>query len=375
MSLIADALKKAQASSLARRYPTAQPAEGSPVIGGPLTGTMRVAFASFLKGNSYSTTLMVGLSSGIILISLLYIYFSFGPGKSHLRSSSTSSTATTATRASFAVKNPTQRLSLTPPPSFSNLEPLRFEGKSQVAQKPLGAPSKVETAGILRGELGAGDDQSPLVKEKKVKRVRTSNVSITSDLSQEVRSRFNLALLHHERKRFPQARQEYEKVIQMWPLYAEAYNNLGLVYKELGMQGQAIAHFERALTLNPEYVRAYHNLGVVFHTRGDLIRAKKNYLAALTLDRGNLTSLNNLGLIYREEKRFYDARKLLEKALLLKADSPQIQYNLALILEELGEIKGARLHYRKFLDLKGEDFHVLAGRVETHLQELAARRK
>lgn len=369
MSLIADALKKAQASRLARRYVTALPSGGLPAAGGSQTDTMRVAFASFFQGSNNSTTLVVGLASGIILISGLYTFFLYGPGKSYLPASFTS------VGASVPLGNPPQRLTLTPPPFVSDLEPLRFEGENHVALKPLGAPSKAERAGLLRSDQRAGVNQGPSEKEKQVKRVRTSNVSITSDLSEKVRSHFNLALLYDEGKRFPEARQEYEKVIQMWPLYAEAYNNLGLVYKELGMDSQAIAHLERALALNPEYVRAYHNLGVVFHMRGDLRQAKKNYSAALVLDRGNLTSLNNLGLVYREEERFHDARRVLEKALLLKQESPQIQYNLALILEELGEIKRARSHYQNFLDLTGEEFHALAGRVKTHLQELAVRRE
>jgi len=373
MSLIADALKKAQASRLARRYVTAQPSGGLPVAGGGQTDTMRMAFASLLKGRNYSTSLVVGLASGFILISGLYIFFFYGPGKSYLPASSTSSTSSTSTRASVPLENPLQRLTLTPPPIVSDLEPLRFEGKNHVVQKPLGVPTKEERAGLLRSDQSAGVGQGPSEKEKQVKRVRTSNVSITSEFSEEVRSHFNLALRYDAEKRFPQARQEYEKVIQMWPLYAEAYNNLGLVYKELGMYGQAIAHLERALTLNPEYVRAYHNLGVVFHMKGDLRQAKKNYAAALTLDRGNLTSLNNLGLVYRKEERFHDALRVLEKALLLNPESPQVQYNLALILEELGEFKRARSHFRNFLDFKGEEFHALAGRVKIHLQELAVR--
>ncbi len=168
---------------------------------------------------------------------------------------------------------------------------------------------------------------------------------------------------------------EYEKVIQIWPLYAEAHNNLGLVYKELGKHGQAIHHFERALALNPSYVRAQHNLGVIYHLKGDLKRAIKNYQAALSLDRGNLSSLNNLGLVYREEERLYDAREVLEKALNLKPAFPQTQYNLALVLEGLGEVEQARIHYQKFINLTGQNNRALAEKVETHLRTLPRQKK
>jgi len=365
MSLITDALKKAQSSRLARRYVSAKPSGVLPVVGAANRRGAGARFAALLKGNNFPITLGIGLASGIVLFLVLFGYFFYGPGQS-VRSP--------LSRASLAAERPVQRLVLTPPPPVPDLEPLRLEGKSLGALKPPGIQS---TVGGLRslGDQGERVSQGRLKKDQKVKRVRTSKVSVTSDLSEEVRSRFNLALFYHEEKQFTQARREYEKVIQIWPLYVEAHNNLGLVYKELGMQEQAIAHFKRALALNPDYVRAYHNLGVIFHLRGDLKEAKKNYFTALALDRNNPSSLNNLGLVYREQKRFHDARKALDKALLLQPNSPQTQYNLALVLEELGELKRARFHYQKFVNLTGQEDQALAQRVKVHLQEGAFQRK
>ncbi len=365
MSLITDALKKAQASRLARRYVTTKPPAVLPVVGAANRGGVGAGFAAILKGNNFPKTLGIGLASGIVLFLVLFVYFFYGPGQG-VRSS--------LSRASLAAERSSQSLVLTPPPSVPDLEPLKFEGESLVAQKSPGGQPTVGRLGLSPDNQGERVPHRRLEEDTVVKRVRTSKVSVTSDLSEEVRTRFNLALFYHEGKKFAQAKQEYEKVIQMWPLYAEAHNNLGLVYKELGMHGKAIWYFKKALALNPGYVRAYHNLGVIFHLRGDLKQAKKNYLAALALDRNNLSSLNNLGLVYRGENQFYDARKVLEKALLLKPKSPQTQYNLALVLEELGELTRARSHYQEFVNLTGQENQALAQRVKVHLQELALQR-
>jgi len=363
MSLIADALKKAQASRLTRRYSTGEPTGALPVVEERNRRGLSKSINSLLKWPSLSPTLGIGLAFGVVLFLVLFVYFFYGPGQKVKFSSS-----------SLAAKKRPVNLILTPPPSIPALESLTHQ--SLGAQDPLIIDAEL-VAGAERS-LGRGEAvETARRARRKATRRRATNaeVKVTSDLSDEVRRRFNLALSYQEKRDFLRAKDEYERVIQIWPLYAEAHNNLGLVYKELGKHGQAIHHFERALALNPSYVRAQHNLGVIYHLTGDLKRAIKNYQAALSLDRGNLSSLNNLGLVYREEERLYDAREVLEKALNLKPAFPQTQYNLALVLEGLGELKQARFHYQKFVNLTGQENRGLAERVRAHLQELVPERK
>ncbi len=83
-----------------------------------------------------------------------------------------------------------------------------------------------------------------------------------------------------------------------------------------------------------------------------------------------MSSYNNLGLVYRDEKRLHEAREILEKALAINPSFSQTNYNLALVLEELGELEQSRFHYRKFVDLAGEENSSLVERVEDHLRGL-----
>lgn len=371
MSLIADALKKAQASRLTRRYRTAQPTGALPLVGEQNRSGLRKSIDSLLKGSSLSPTLGIGLACGVVLFVVLFVYFFYGPGQKVKFSSS-----------SLAAKKRPADLILTPPPSVPALEPLEVEKVNALAQQSLGAQDPlINGAELVAGEersLGRGEPvETTRRARRKATRRRATNaeVTVTSDLSDEVRHRFNLALSYQEKRDFLRAKNEYEKVIQIWPLYAEGHNNLGLVYKELGKHGQAIYHFERALALNPSYVRAYHNLGVIYHLKGDLKRAIKNYQAVLSLDRGNLSSLNNLGLVYREKQRLHEAREILEKALNLKPAFPQTQYNLALVLEGLGEVEQARIHYQEFINLTGQKNRALAEKVEAHLRTLPQQKK
>jgi tetratricopeptide (TPR) repeat protein len=323
-------------------------------------------------------TLLVGLGSGLFLFVLLFTYFFYGSGP-RVKSSTTVPVA--------AIEKKSAGLILMPPPSVPPLEPplLGKEGpptKGLKAHAPTGkekspSPDKsVEDRGNEKPQLTRADSKigGQAKAREPQKKSAGSKLAITPDLSEEVRYHFNLALFYQEEKNFPLARRAYEKVVQMWPLYAEAHNNLGVVYKELGMYDQAIAELQKALTLNPRYPRAHHNMGVIHQMRGDWKQATRHYEMALALDRNHISSYNNLGLVHRSQERLHEAREILEKALSINPSYSQTHYNLALVLEDTGELERARFHYQKFVDLSGDESGRLVERVRAHLQGLVVKK-
>lgn len=372
MSLIADALKKAQSARLGRRYLAPDPAGVLPAglkgdrgrLGGGSVG-------SVLNRINFSPALLVGLGSGVFLFVALITYFFFVRGPKAQSPAAASSTA--------LAKRPAG-LILTPPPSVPAVEPLVFDkgvpsAQGQKTEAPAEEKVAPEKTPVKRGstktEVAKAEKKArePAKVVKAGKKREGSQVAVAPDLSEEVRYHFNLALFYQEERNFPLARREYEKVVQMWPLYAEAHNNLGVVYKEIGLHDQAITELNKAVALNPRYPRAYHNLGVIYQIKGDWKQATKNYEVALSLDRNHLSSYNNLGLVYRSQKRRHEAREVLEKALSINPYFPQTHYNLALVLEEIGEMDQARFHYQKFVESAGEENSRLAERVRAYLRE------
>lgn len=364
MSLIADALKKAQSSKLGRRYLPPEPAGVLPVAREG-RGREGQALWGSLTRVRFSSTLWAGIGSSLFLFAVLLSYFYYGKG------------AKAKLPRTPSPPRVEKKLILTPPPVAPPVEPLALEKETGLApeaptftgeKRPPLQPSS-ESREVARS-TGERAGLKPITKTKTreaPRRGEGSKVSVAPDLSEEVRYHFNLALFYHEEKNFPQARREYEKAVQIWPLYAEAHNNLGVVYKELAMYDEALAQIKKAIALNPRYTRAYHNLGVIFQVKGDFKQATKNYLIAISQDPKHLGSYNNLGLVYRVEKRPHEARQLLEKALTIDSSYPQTHYNLALVLEEMGEVEQARFHYQKFLDLSGEGDSRLAERVRAHI--------
>lgn len=371
MSLIADALKKVQSAKLGRRYLSSYPSGMLPGIGERKFSEAPVSLRSALERIQLSPTLLVGLGAGILLFVMLFAYFLYGSGPK----------AKSPTTASSGALEKRPGLILVPPPSAPAVEPLIL-GKGEPRAKEPGSIEKETPLERARERQQTAGSEDPSVKRttkeqarlsEQKKRSEGSKVTVDTDPSEEARYHFNLALLYQEERKFPLARRAYERVVQIWPLYAEAHNNLGVVYKELGMYEQAIAELKKALALNPRYPRAYHNLGVIYQINGDWKEATRNYERALSLDRNQMGSYNNLGLVYRSQGRPHEAREVLEKALAISPHFPQTHYNLALVLEEVGEVERARFHYQKFVEQAGEHSGPLAEKVRAHLQEMAAK--
>lgn len=375
MSLIADALKKAQSAKLGRRYLAPNPSGMLSGVGGSRRDGGRASFGSISRRINFSPTFLVGLGSGIFFFIVLFTYFFYGGG---LRTGP-------SIAVSSAARGRPAGLILAPAPPVPAVEPLALKKEGAMAEglKGQGTTEKAPPLEKARKDPGIVKSESPKIERKPSeqakgskphKRSGSSTVAVTHDLSEEVRYHFNLAFFYQQEGKFSLARGAYEKVVQMWPLYAEAHNNLGVVYKELGLYEQANAELKKALALDPRYARAYHNLGVVYQIKRDWKEATKNYERALSLDRNLLSSYNNLGLIYRSQKRPHEARVVLDKALAINPSYPQTHYNLALVLEEIGELARAQFHFQKFIELSRDGNSSLIERVRVHLQGLVVKK-
>jgi hypothetical protein len=77
---------------------------------------------------------------------------------------------------------------------------------------------------------------------------------------------------------------EFDKAIQLYPDYAEAYSNRGWSYRELGQYERAILDYDQAIRLSPNLVMAHNNRGDAFYQLGQFERAIENYDEAIRID-------------------------------------------------------------------------------------------
>jgi tetratricopeptide (TPR) repeat protein len=89
--------------------------------------------------------------------------------------------------------------------------------------------------------------------------------------------------LQSEPKDFTKALMIYNRVLELDPTYAKAFNNRGNAYAALNQYEQAIADYDQAITLNPTLAPAFGNRGVAYADLNQYERAIADYDQALAL--------------------------------------------------------------------------------------------
>lgn len=84
-----------------------------------------------------------------------------------------------------------------------------------------------------------------------------------------------------EKKEFQRALAILDRLIELYPTFAEAWNRRGAVYWELGNYQQSAADSERALALNPNHYGAMQGIGICRLQMGDVAAACRYLRAAL----------------------------------------------------------------------------------------------
>ncbi|HTM09412.1 MAG TPA: tetratricopeptide repeat protein [Verrucomicrobiae bacterium] len=114
-----------------------------------------------------------------------------------------------------------------------------------------------------------------------------------------------------------EARQAYERALDLDPGLAEAHVNLGRLHHEQGSYDRAEGHYRAAIEKDPEYALAHFNLGVLLEDCRRPKEAAAAYHKALAYDSTFADAHYNLALIYeaagkREEafKHLWAARKI-----------------------------------------------------------------
>ncbi len=117
-----------------------------------------------------------------------------------------------------------------------------------------------------------------------------------------------------------EAIEQYQKVLQIKPDYAQAHFNLANALVQSGRLDEAIAHFHRALQIDPDYLKAESNLALLLATspqawlRNGQQAMKLAQRANQRAGGDNIITLRVLAAAYAEGGRFGDAVRSAQKA-------------------------------------------------------------
>jgi tetratricopeptide (TPR) repeat protein len=162
---------------------------------------------------------------------------------------------------------------------------------------------------------------------------------------------------------FKDARKGFEKAIELYPEFDQAYNNLGVVLMQTGEPEAGEKAFLKAVELNDHFARAYINLAKIRLSQRKYADAEDLLVKALTSD-----PLNAQAVFLEEEAAFFsgkmdqviaDARKLHT----LEHEKYGLGHFLAgKALQSKGQIDEAAAEYKTFLKEAPDDPNATAAR-------------
>ena len=123
---------------------------------------------------------------------------------------------------------------------------------------------------------------------------------------------------------------------------------------ELTSIDEARDAYQRALQLDPHHSDAHVNLGRLFHEERELVAAEQHYRAALEIDPQHSIAAFNLGVALEDRGKIEQAIEAYENALMLDPSNADAHYNLAGIYERRGEKASAVQHLKAYARARAE---------------------
>jgi len=176
---------------------------------------------------------------------------------------------------------------------------------------------------------------------------------------QDLSLQLHLANIYKAQKKYNQAIELLQDIIQKNPEFAAAYNNLGTVYHADKKYKEAILAYHTAIKIQPDYVDAYYNLGLALQKSGRGKEAMNTYKAVLELSASHQGARFQLGRLFMQIQEYQDAISQFRQ---IEEEFPahfETQVNLATSFLKLGWVNEAKKHYQQALNIRPDDIQIL----------------
>jgi Tfp pilus assembly protein PilF len=121
---------------------------------------------------------------------------------------------------------------------------------------------------------------------------------VNSASAQSIKDLFEQAAQAFYDGKYELAISDYEKIIELDPNFAPAYNALGLALKIQGAKAEEAAfYFKKAVEIDPKFVSAFDNLGKLYYSEGNMDEAESYFKKGLEIDPDNESMLLSMGWV------------------------------------------------------------------------------
>ena len=152
---------------------------------------------------------------------------------------------------------------------------------------------------------------------------------------------------------FDSAIKNYEQVLIINPLYAEALYNMGIAQKCKGDLEMAIHCYKEAIKIKPSYAEAHFSMGNALKDKGELDLALISYNESLKIKPKNAGIYNNMGNILKDKGDLEMAIEHFKKALKIDPEYANAYNNIGNALKN-NNPEVALENYNQALKIKPE---------------------
>lgn len=170
-------------------------------------------------------------------------------------------------------------------------------------------------------------------------------------VAQTVEQLFKQGEAAQEAKRFAEAEQIWQRVIQQQPQNAQAFKHLADAFYDQKKFNQAVTAYRQAIALDGKLIEAYTSLGAVLRDQGRLDEAIATHRQALKLDPKDATAYNNLGVALFDQGKVDESIAAYRQAIALDPKDPVTHTNLADALKQDNQTEAAITAYRKAIEI------------------------
>jgi protein O-GlcNAc transferase len=165
-----------------------------------------------------------------------------------------------------------------------------------------------------------------------------------------------LGVMRLQQHRFADAERLFRRAVKVEKRSADAHQLLGFALTGLDRLEDAARSYQKAIALRPNFPEAHNNAGYALQVLGRLNEAITYYNQAIAIRPDYSEAHNNLGnalhLLERNEEAIASYRKALE----IKPDYAQAYWNLGTAFRSIGGLEDAIPHYEHAIAIR-PDYH------------------
>ncbi len=173
----------------------------------------------------------------------------------------------------------------------------------------------------------------------------------------------NLGLVNLVLKDYDKSIEYFEKYIELEPDDYSVYYKLGMVYSETEQYDKAIGLYKKSIENNPSDYKAYVFLGHNYYNQENYAYAIEAYFKVEEINPGLYTNYNDVAKCFRKLEKYDEALKYYNLAISINPENKYSYTGLGYTYSRIGKTDLAEVSFKKAIELdpdKGSVYYDLA---------------